>query len=79
MKQKKRLVANEQAFQSIYLDPKPSSWEGRIVFHDPIFEDEIPGVIALKSLEMENLIGLVVVTDSVLLIAVDCAIVCILS
>ena len=56
----KSTVANEQAFQSIYLDPNVTHWEDRIVFHDPIFEDEMPGVIALKSLELEDLIGLVV-------------------
>ena len=54
------LIANEQSFQSIYLEPSPKTWQERIVFHDPIFDEEIPGVIALKSLELENLIGLVI-------------------
>lgn len=52
--------ANEQSFQSIYLEPSPKTWQERIVFHDPVFQDEIPGVVALKSLELENLIGLVI-------------------
>lgn len=53
-------VANEQSFQSIYLDPSTDNWQERIVFHDPIFDDEMPGVIALKSLELEDLIGVVI-------------------
>jgi len=60
MDKRKRMVANEQAFQSIYLDPSTDKWNERIVFHDPIFDDEMPGVIALKSLELEDLIGIVV-------------------
>jgi len=55
-----KAIANEQAFQSIYLDPDATQWQDRIVFHEPIFQTEIPGVIALKSLELENVIGLVI-------------------
>ena len=55
-----KLTANEQSFQAIYLDPDAKDWKDRIVFHEPIYQDEMPGVIALKSLELENLIGLVV-------------------
>lgn len=55
-----KITANEQSYQSIYLDPSPKTWQERIVFHDPILEEEMAGVIVLKSLELENLIGLVV-------------------
>ena len=53
------ITANELAYQSIYIDAKASNWQEVIVFHDPIFDDEIPGVITLKSLRLENCIGFV--------------------
>jgi hypothetical protein len=51
--------ANTQAFQSVYINPKAEKWEDRIVFHDPIFQDEISGVIALKSYRLEDCLGFV--------------------
>jgi hypothetical protein len=54
------ITANEQSFQSVYLDPDTKDWRDRIVFHEPIFQDEMAAVISLKSLELENLIGLVI-------------------
>jgi len=53
------IQANEQSYQSIYINPKAQNWQEVIVCHDPIFEDEIPGVIALKSLRLENCLGFV--------------------
>lgn len=54
------ITANEQSFQSLYLDPNAKEWTDRIVFHEPIFQDEMAAVIVLKSSELENLIGMVV-------------------
>ena len=51
--------ANTQAFQSVYINPKAEKWEDRIVLHDPIFQDEISGVIALKSYRLEDCLGFV--------------------
>lgn len=60
MKKIKEVLANTQVFQSIYINPIAEKWQNRIVFHDPIFPDEIPCVVALKSYRLENCIGLVV-------------------
>jgi len=54
-----KIVANEQSYQSIYINPKADNWQEAIVFHEPVFDDEIPGVIALKSLRLENCLGFV--------------------
>jgi len=48
------------SYQSVYLDQKTDKWQEKIVFHDPIFEEETTGIIALKSLRLENTIGFVV-------------------
>ena len=56
----KVVLANTQVFQSIYINPIEEKWQNRIVFHDPIFPEEIPCVITLKSYRLENCIGLVV-------------------
>ena len=55
----KNILANNQAYQSIYINPEATNWQETIVFHDPIFDDEIPGVVALKSLRLENCLGFV--------------------
>jgi len=55
----KKIVSNEQSYQSIYINPFANNWQEVIVFHEPIFEDEIPGVIALKSLRLERCLGFV--------------------
>lgn len=47
-------------YQSLYLDVSTVAWEERIVFHDPIFDHEIAGVAALKSMRLEKFPGLVV-------------------
>jgi hypothetical protein len=54
-----RTFANTQAFQSVYINPNAEKWEDRIVLHDPIFQDEISGVIALKSYRLEDCLGFV--------------------
>jgi len=54
-----KVIANEQSYQSVYIDATANNWQERIVFHEPIFDDEIPGVIALKSLRLENCLGFV--------------------
>lgn len=54
------VIANEQSFQAIYLDPDAENWKERIIFHEPVFEDEMAAVITLKSSELENLIALVI-------------------
>lgn len=51
--------ANDQAFQTLYLASDPDDWKEKIVFLDPIQENEIAGVAALKSMELESLDGLV--------------------
>jgi hypothetical protein len=53
------VLANDQAFQAFYIDENAKSWKDKIVFIDPIFEQESPGVIALKSLRLNNLFGAV--------------------
>jgi len=53
------IKANEQSYQSIYINPNADNWQEVIVFHEPIFDDEIPGVIALKSLRLEKCLGFV--------------------
>lgn len=53
------MQANIQAFQSVYLNPEAKSWKDTIILHDPIFQDEISGVIALKSYRLEDCLGLV--------------------
>ena len=53
------ITANEQSYQSIYVNPEAKNWQEVIVFHEPIFDDEIPGVVALKSLRLENCLGFV--------------------
>jgi len=53
------IYANDQSFQSIYLDLNADDWNDVIVFHEPMFDDEIPGVIALKSFRLEDCIGFV--------------------
>lgn len=49
--------ASEQIFQTIYLDPHSAQ---RIVFILPLFNTEPPGVIALRSLRLENVTGCVI-------------------
>lgn len=51
--------ANTQAFQSVYINPIAEKWQDRIILHDPIFQDEISGVIALKSYRLEECLGFV--------------------
>lgn len=53
-------LANEQHFQSVYLDLATKDWKKCIVFHDPVYEQETPGVVALKSLRLEDTYGFVV-------------------
>jgi hypothetical protein len=55
-----KTTANEQHFQSVYLDLGAKDWKKRIVFHDPVYEQETPGVVALKSLRLEETFGFVV-------------------
>lgn len=55
----RKITANDQAYQSIYINPKASNWQESIVFHEPIFDDEITPVIALKSLRLEDCLGFV--------------------
>jgi hypothetical protein len=57
--QAQKIIANEQSYQSIYINPYADNWQEVIVFHEPIFDDEIPGVIALKSLRLEKCLGFV--------------------
>lgn len=54
-----KIESSEQAYQSIYINPEAQNWQEVIVFHEPIFEDEIPGVVALKSLRLEKCVGFV--------------------
>lgn len=54
-----KVTANDQAYQSIYINPNASTWQETIVFHEPIFDDAIPPVIALKSLRLEDCLGFV--------------------
>jgi hypothetical protein len=51
--------SNTQAFQSVYVNPDAKKWQDRIVIHDPIFSDEISGVVALKSYRLEDCLGFV--------------------
>lgn len=59
-----RVEANEQVFQSVYIDPIADEWQNKIVFHKEIYEHETPGVIALKSLRLEDKYGLVLAAPS---------------
>jgi len=55
----KNIIASDQSYQSIYINSNADNWQEAIVFHEPIFDDEIPGVIALKSLRLEDCLGFV--------------------
>lgn len=55
-----KITSNTQSFQSIYINPDAKRWQDRIVFHEPLFADEMSGVIALKSYRLEDCSGLVV-------------------
>lgn len=54
-----KIHANTQAFQSVYINPTAEKWQDRIILHDPVFSDEISGVIALKSYRLEDCLGFV--------------------
>jgi hypothetical protein len=51
-----KVYANEQMFQSFYLSPS-ENWRERVVFHTPLVKNGITGVLVLKSLRLENLLG----------------------
>lgn len=52
-------MATEQYYLSVYFDDRAKRWEDRLVFHDPLFESLTTGIIALKSLRLEERYGLV--------------------
>ena len=47
-------------FLSVYIDPKAKKWSDRIICHDPLFDTEVVGIMALKSLELKGALGFVV-------------------
>lgn len=51
------VLATDEVFQAIYLDPgaKPKQ---KVVFLEPMFDTEPPGIVALKSLRLEDRWGL---------------------
>jgi len=54
-----KIIANEQAFQSIYINLKADAVEDRIVFHTPIFKNGMTAALILKTLRLENALGVV--------------------
>lgn len=54
-----KILANEQAFQSIYLNPHADSWEDKIVFLEPLFDTLPPAQMVLKTLRFEDKSGIV--------------------
>lgn len=55
-----KILANEQAFQSIYVDPKAEKWSERIVFLEPFFDTLPPAEMVFKTLRLEDKSGVVV-------------------
>ena len=49
-----KVLSNEQAFQSIYIDSGAKKWQDRIVFHNPVFDSEPPCIAILKSLRLSD-------------------------
>ena len=54
------VFANEQAFQSIYLDPTPEDWRQKIVFLEPLFDTLPPAEMVFKTLRLEGRPGMVI-------------------
>ena len=50
---------SDLGYQSLYIDQHAENIQDKIVFHDPIFDEEIAGVTALKCLRLEKSPGLV--------------------
>jgi len=44
-------------YTSVYIDPEGKD---RLVVHTPYFESEVPGIVALKSLRLEDVEGCVI-------------------
>ena len=55
-----KVLANEQAFQSIYIDPHAEEWSERIVFLEPFFDTLPPAEMVFKTLRLEDKSGVVV-------------------
>jgi hypothetical protein len=52
-------TATEEYFQSIYLNSRAEELSDVIIFHRPLFESLATGIVCLKSLRLENCLGLV--------------------
>lgn len=51
------VIATDMVYTSIYIDPEGKD---RLVVHTPYFESEVPGIVALKSLRLEDVEGCVI-------------------
>lgn len=55
-----KITANEQVFQTIYVNIEAKDWKEKIVFIEPYFESLPPAVIQLKTVKHDDKLGIVI-------------------